>query len=398
MAEILLRHQADPNVPQNDGDTPLHHAAFRGDDRMVEMLLQAEADCNVQNYLFGQTPLHYAVDRGHAECVRLMLDHSADVLLMDKASVTQLGKSAIDLAQKPEIKEMLAKYQPDELLDLDIGHPAQSSHRDFSSFNQSEIEENFSKRIELRDINPVIETFGKVDSALSSLKTSLHKGQLGSPKHSDSFLKSLSQWLDKHNLSDILDTLISAGYDDIDALVEQMHSPLPLTEDNLKEVGVKKPGHRARFVMYLEEEAGLIPKKSGKRPPGSTQASAFLTCCAPPSNTTFGTMHQAPLRDWLQQIKLEGLMSKFQESGYDDLEALVVQMTWRRPVTDAVLEREIGIEKPGYRSRILSKLQEEAQICTRVAQQPAHVRADSSPQVSIDSSGKFVACDYCSVI
>lgn len=83
---MLIRRGAEVNVQQSDGDTPLHHAAFRGDDRMVKLLLAFGADCNLQNYLFGQTPLHYASDCGYAACVLLMLDKQADALLMDKVS------------------------------------------------------------------------------------------------------------------------------------------------------------------------------------------------------------------------------------------------------------------------------------------------------------------------
>jgi len=51
IAELLLEFKADPNFQQNDGDSPLHHAAFRGDSRMVEILLKMNADPNLHNYM-----------------------------------------------------------------------------------------------------------------------------------------------------------------------------------------------------------------------------------------------------------------------------------------------------------------------------------------------------------
>jgi ankyrin repeat protein len=47
---MLLDHQADPNVQTNDGDTPLHHAAFRGDRRMMALLLKKGASPNIANF------------------------------------------------------------------------------------------------------------------------------------------------------------------------------------------------------------------------------------------------------------------------------------------------------------------------------------------------------------
>lgn len=51
MAELLLNYKADANFQQNDGDTPLHHAAFRGDKLMIDLLLSKGADPNIPNFM-----------------------------------------------------------------------------------------------------------------------------------------------------------------------------------------------------------------------------------------------------------------------------------------------------------------------------------------------------------
>ena len=51
MAELLLKYKANPNYQQNDGDSPLHHAAFRGDLQMVSDLLRQGGDPNLSNYM-----------------------------------------------------------------------------------------------------------------------------------------------------------------------------------------------------------------------------------------------------------------------------------------------------------------------------------------------------------
>jgi len=49
MAKLLLAYKANVNMQQNEGDTPLHHSAFRGDFDMVNLLLESSADPNLKN-------------------------------------------------------------------------------------------------------------------------------------------------------------------------------------------------------------------------------------------------------------------------------------------------------------------------------------------------------------
>lgn len=366
LAEMLIRHGAEVNVQQSDGDTPLHHAAFRGDERMVELLLAFGADCNIQNYLFGQTPLHYAADCGYTACVQLLLDKQADVLLMDKQ-----GKTAVELAQTEAVRQLLVSSVQGEL-------------GSFSLYSRD---------------TPVIETFGKVDSAQSSVRTAPlartggaepdAEKSISRSKRSEAHLQVLRLWLEKHNLLPIYELLINSGYDDLDALIEQMRSPLPLSEENLKEAGVDKPGYRARLMMKLEEEAGLYPKRSRRRGASPTSAGSLFSCCTVPGNATIGLSSDSPLREWLLQMKLEHLYGLFVDAGYEDYEALLAQMAWRVPITDAILERDIGIDKPGHRSRILSKLQDETQG------QPHPPTGE--PVLSMENEGMLAACAICTV-
>ena len=100
IAELLLEYNADPNKQQNDGDTPLHHASFRGDTEMIEILLRHGADPNIPNTLFGRTPLHFACDCGYEEAVILMLQHKADSQVTDTQGKTPflLGNPQIQSA------------------------------------------------------------------------------------------------------------------------------------------------------------------------------------------------------------------------------------------------------------------------------------------------------------
>ena len=72
----------------------LHGAAFRGNARIAETLLNKGADPNIKNKL-GGTPLMWAASYGQDEVVRLLLAKGADVNIKDNS-----GASAADWADK----------------------------------------------------------------------------------------------------------------------------------------------------------------------------------------------------------------------------------------------------------------------------------------------------------
>jgi hypothetical protein len=46
---------------------------------------------------------------------------------------------------------------------------------------------------------------------------------------------------------------VKNGFDDLIIMKEQMKSNSPITEHNLKEIGIKQPGFRAKILIKLEE-------------------------------------------------------------------------------------------------------------------------------------------------
>lgn len=47
--------------------------------------------------------------------------------------------------------------------------------------------------------------------------------------------------------------LSEGGFDDIQALIAQMKSSMPVTDEMLRKINIEKPGHRARILVKLEE-------------------------------------------------------------------------------------------------------------------------------------------------
>ena len=87
-AKFLIDNGAHPDVRGYEDVTPLHSAAYNGDCKMVQVLLEYKADTNART-THGRTPLHFASkgDNGRdpfiapflPKVARLLLEHGADV-------------------------------------------------------------------------------------------------------------------------------------------------------------------------------------------------------------------------------------------------------------------------------------------------------------------------------
>ena len=93
LARLLLEHNADVNIQDGSGCTPLHQCAINGDKNLARLLLEHNADVNIQDK-FGFTPLHFLVIVGDENLVRLLLHHNADVNIQDQRGCTPLHVSS----------------------------------------------------------------------------------------------------------------------------------------------------------------------------------------------------------------------------------------------------------------------------------------------------------------
>ena len=79
VAPVLIRHGADVNAQESDGNTALIIASEKGDLEMVQLLLSNGVDVEVKNKK-GMTALHAACCNGHSAVVYELLRHRAACL------------------------------------------------------------------------------------------------------------------------------------------------------------------------------------------------------------------------------------------------------------------------------------------------------------------------------
>lgn len=93
----LLRHDADPNIPSNWGQRPLHFAVQNKRDSLMpimEELVEHGADVNAIDY-WNRTPIHYA-SGNHASIapLELLVDEGIALDIRDRRLRTALGYAA----------------------------------------------------------------------------------------------------------------------------------------------------------------------------------------------------------------------------------------------------------------------------------------------------------------
>ncbi|KAJ9576501.1 hypothetical protein L9F63_025605, partial [Diploptera punctata] len=73
LKNILLQHKMNVDIYDENGMTPLQHAAYKGNKEIVQMLLDQGADVNSGKHEHGYTALHFAALSGNADVCYLLL-------------------------------------------------------------------------------------------------------------------------------------------------------------------------------------------------------------------------------------------------------------------------------------------------------------------------------------
>ncbi|WP_310732692.1 ankyrin repeat domain-containing protein [Wolbachia pipientis] len=90
IVQLLLKHGANVDATTKEGYTPLHVAAQKAHNkRVVQLLLDGGAGVNVKDNK-DYTPLHDAAQSGSKDVVQLLLGHGADINAQDENYVTPL--------------------------------------------------------------------------------------------------------------------------------------------------------------------------------------------------------------------------------------------------------------------------------------------------------------------
>ena len=121
---VLLSNGANVNQTKQNGETPLHAAAYCGRDYGVAVLLiDKGANVNLVNH-DGASPLHFAAENRNDAVAAILIEKGADVNQVDLD-----GDRPIDVAETQKIKDMLIalteEKRDDQAIDSKVVDEAQ---------------------------------------------------------------------------------------------------------------------------------------------------------------------------------------------------------------------------------------------------------------------------------
>ena len=178
-------------------------------------------------------------------------------------------------------------------------------------------------------------------SYIQSLTTchTLNKDHLESPLAIHKYSKSISKktkenlikFIEEINLpKDYANNLLDNGFDILEVLVSQSKKGIALSYQNLKDIGINRPGDRAKILVHLEEISGNF--------------NFYIDKETIYSNKIINNKNNSLYR-FLSGIKYEHYINKFYEGGYCNSELLFVQMASKQPLNEQILIEDLGINK-----------------------------------------------------
>ena len=136
--------------------------------------------------------------------------------------------------------------------------------------------------------------------------------------------------------------LMDNGFDNLDVLIYQAKHGIALTYENLRDIGIKKPGERIKIMVHLEEI--------------SENFNFFF-----PKNILLDEFDEKnnynSLKIFLDKIGMNKFLNNFLENGIYNSELLYIQMATKQPLTDNILINDLGINKKDAKT-IIIKLNE----------------------------------------
>lgn len=165
---------------------------------------------------------------------------------------------------------------------------------------------------------------------------------------------SLLEWLKDARLEELYARLVESGFDDLEELVSQQASDMPLTNQLLIDIGISKPGQRYTLLGALELETKTA------LPPSRKPRHTHTYSCMNPYTAPSALLFFPTLPKWFSSLSLDQYAPAFQSAGFKHYDQLLALMHTSYRLTETVLETELGIKKLGHRHRILGSLQEGA--------------------------------------
>ena len=171
--------------------------------------------------------------------------------------------------------------------------------------------------------------------------------------------------------------LIDNGFDVLDVLISQTKKGIALSYQNLKDIGVKLPGERAKILVHLEEISGNFNCNIDKEILYANKID----------------IKNNSLYKFLFRINCEKYINDFIDAGYYNSELLFLQMASRQPLNVDILIEDIGLDKNDAK-KILDNLIEGSKNFIEDIKYIEENKEKKSKFIILEENN-FKSCDMC---
>ena len=127
-----------------------------------------------------------------------------------------------------------------------------------------------------------------------------------------------------------------------------MKNGLPINDDALREIGIEKPGDRARILIRIQEVSHMFGFKIPFEP--------IYYICKKQFKLLKYDFKVKAVQNWLKKIQLQKYVENFFNGGYYSPELIFLQKASKFPINDTILERDLKIDNVNDRKLIMSSI------------------------------------------
>ena len=181
------------------------------------------------------------------------------------------------------------------------------------------------------------------------------------------------------------DNLIENGFDVLDVLISQTKKGTALSYDNLRDIGVKLPGERAKILVHLEEISGNFDFSVESEKIYTEKKIDYIN---------------SSLYKFLCLINCEKFIHKFIENGYYNAELLFMQMASKQPLNEDLLVKEFGLNKNVAKKIICNLIDGTNKYIHKLKNKERDkIKEDDNKYIIFEENNNNVkSCDMCFVI
>ena len=410
IVRILLENDLDVNSQNNLGETPLHIAVAKNDIELIKLLIEYNPKTNIATYKDGLTAVNYAEISGNKNVYKIIKELNEknikeeikneikDYINIDMDNIIMNSDNNKDNSSSLFFKtdkfnyEQIQNFNGEKIsiiTDSDINSSLLNNNlnkNNISNYdnkyintqqtiiNESDYNEDITptnKNIFLYPRNkPKYQNTYQFNINNSSNKKSIKEIKFFSSSFkrksitnnlslNPSYIQSLTTCHTSLKYSKIFEfiteinlpkeyayNLIDNGFDNLEMLISQTKNGIALTYENLREIGIKKPGERIKILLHLEEISEnfhfIFPKSIYNN--NDYDNSGIKN----KSNT---------LKIFLEKIEEKKYFKNFWENGIYNVEVLFVQMISKQPLNENILMNDLNIKKQDA-NKIIIKLYE----------------------------------------